>query len=639
MLDFLSKVCGVSPAWDELLLPTDLVPGEYALATARDGKTIVLHTKNLRSAAVVLPSLRLTRVVRTFVGPPAEERAAPSVQRFAILPRDAPACFIPGSASPLLDILRRRAEDEPDLRAALEASPPLECRTLDEANQWLADAGLYELRMVSADALRRLGTPLRRQTLLDVMNVCYLGTFAVWIKDPAAYARPNAEVLAHDVPAAAAPAAWAQPHLHTPSGNSVCAWFCYALAPSGALRLSSIVTHPGPTFRASTPRLVARDFLMWLCTCKARMTVYGFYSSFFDAQQVAALAGGGWTRLSENTLLSKLGNRVTFVDAALFAPGMLFSEYCEFWAGASVDAPQDVVLGDEPAAVAEDAALDAARALMDAATAHQAALARIFPSCDMAAFGGIREMVLANAARGCGACPMHASALSMVEAALFLEEAGEAGPDARCFRIASCLREVSTKEFPVGKPRFAERAPREAQYIALCEVERDPDVRIPVLFDPADAERLRFSRVLTSVDVETARRVGGHRVRVVAALVWERSDTVLKAGLEAQLAATRELNAPQTSNLMTRLASLPLALAGDGSPSARCSAVVRAFAASYCRRAVHEHIERVDCHFSGHFVTRHGHDRLWLRERAARHVAGAPGLQEVPLASSPRANN
>lgn len=637
MLGFWGKVCGGVPdrqAWDEPP-PTDLVPGEYALAKARDGKTMIFDAEGARAAAVVLPSLKSVRISCTFIDARADALApppAPATQRFAIVSRHDPDCYIPDSSSPFLDILRQRAETEPELRAAFEDSPPpRDSLSMDELNQWLSDVGLYDLRMVSHDAVRRLGTPLRRQTLLDLMNVCCVGSYAIWIKDPSTYSRPDTEVLSHDVRTAASADSWAQPHVHAPSGNSVAAWFVYRFGSDGTVRLNSIATNAGPVFSGDCAKLVVRDFLMWLTTCKENITVYGFYSSLFDTRQVMELAGKGWTRISENTLLSRLGNRVAFVDLARFAPATLFSEYCEFWGGVCVDVPEDVVSADESAAAAEEAAAAAAQALSDAALAHQAALARIFPSCDMAAFRGLREMVLANAARGCAACPVHFSALNMVEAALFLEETG-ASPvpaDARCFRLAYPLREVASQLYPVGKPRMVSKITRGLLAIALCEVTRSAEVKIPVLFDPADEERLRFSAVLTSVDIETALRLKGYEIRVVCALEWGRCDEVLKAGLEAQITATRELNIPQTSNLMSRIASMPLALETDDSPSGRCSAVVRAFAASYARRAVHGFIERVDCHATAAFVLRHGYDRFWVRERAARCLAGVSGIQEV----------
>ncbi|AYM25950.1 EEv maturation protein [Orf virus] len=637
MLGFWGKVCGGVPgrqAWDEPPL-TDLVPGEYALAKARDGKTMIFDAEGARAAAVVLPSLKSVRISCTFIDARTDALApppAPATQRFAIVSRHDPDCYIPDSSSPFLDILRQRAETEPELRAAFEDSPPpRDALSMDELNQWLSDVGLYDLRMVSHDAVRRLGTPLRRQTLLDLMNVCCVGSYAIWIKDPSTYSRPDTEVLSHDVHTAASADSWAQPHVHAPSGNSVAAWFVYRFGSNGTVRLNSIATNAGPVFSGDCAKLVVRDFLMWLTTCKENITVYGFYSSFFDTRQVMELAGKGWTRISENTLLSRLGNRVAFVDLARFAPATLFSEYCEFWGGVCVDVPEDVVSADESAAAAEEAAAAAAQALSDAALAHQAALARIFPSCDMAAFRGLREMVLANAARGCAACPVHFSALNMVEAALFLEETG-ASPvpaDARCFRLAYPLREVASQLYPVGKPRVVSKLTRGLLAIALCEVTRSAEVKIPVLFDPADEERLRFSAVFTSVDIETALRLKGYEIRVVCALEWGRCDEVLKAGLEAQMTATRELNIPQTSNLMSRIASMPLALETDDSPSGRCSAVVRAFAASYARRAVHGLIERVDCHATAAFVLRHGYDRFWVRERAARCLAGVSGIQEV----------
>ncbi|ASC55523.2 EEV maturation protein-like protein [Seal parapoxvirus] len=643
MLGFWGKVCSGAagrPAWDEKPLATELVPGEYALSKARDGKTMIFGARDVRDAAVVLPSLKSTRIVCTFIDahPDAVDAPpAPPMQRFAIVARDDLACYIPNSANPFVDILRRRAESEPELCAAFEDSPPpSDARSLNELNKWLSDLGLYDLRMVSMDAVQRLGTPLRKQTLLDIMNVCYVGTYAIWVKDPAAYARPDTEVLAHDVCVAASAASWAQPHIFLPSGNSVTAWFCYRCSSNGCVQLNSIVTSAGHTFRGACARSVVREFLMWLSTCKEHMTVYGFYSSFFDTRQVFMLAGKGWARVSECTILSKLGNRVTFVDLARFAPGTLFSEYCEFWGGTCVDVPNDVIPGDDPAAEAEEAAAVAAQALANAAQAHQAALARIFPSCDMAAFIGLREMVLANAARGCSACPMHPSALEMVNAALFVEEAGEfpVPAGARCFRLASPLREAASKLYPVGKPRFVTELTRGLLAVALCEVERSPEVRVPVLFDREDEEHLRFSVVLTSVDIETATRLKGYTIRVVCALEWGRSDEVLRSGIEAQMTATRELNTPQTSNLMSRIASMPLPLEADDSPSGRCSALVRAFAASYCRRAVHSFIERVDCHFTGAFVVRHGYDRFWVKDRIAKHLSGVPGIQEVAQTSS-----
>ncbi|AAR98367.1 ORF010 EEV maturation protein [Bovine papular stomatitis virus] len=637
MLGFWGKVCNSltsKQAWDEQLVATDLVPGEYALAKARDGKTIIFDAQSVRDAAIVLPSLKSTRITCTFVDPhrDALDPPAASTQRFAIVSRDDPACYIPESSSPFLDILRRRSEDEPELLAAFEENPPpAGARSIDELNQWLSDAGLYHLRMVSTDAVRRLGTPVRKQTLLDIMNVCYVGVYAIWVKDPASYTRPDTEVLAHDARTAAQASSWAQPHLHSPSTSCVAAWFCYRCGGDGRVQLHSIVMNTGMVFRGPSARMVVRELLMWLATCKEHMTVYGFYSSFFDSRQVFALAGKGWTRLSENTLLSKLGNRVTFVDLARFAPGTLFSEYCEFWGGACVEVPEDIVPDDENPAVAEDAASVAAQALMDAARSHQAALARIFPSCDMAAFNGLREMVLGNAARGCGACPMHSSALDMVNAALFIEEAGAnpAPADARCFRLSSPLREAASKRYPAGKPHFVTELTRGLLSIALCEVERSPEVRIPVLFDPDDEDQLRFSVVLTSVDIETANRLKGYSIRVIAALEWGRSEEVLRTGIEAQMAATRELNIPQTSNLMSRIASMPLPLDPDSSPSGRSSAVVRAFAASYCRSTIHSLIERVDSHFSGNFVVRHGYDRFWVRDRVAKHLTGVSGIQEV----------
>ncbi|AIZ77260.1 putative EEV maturation protein [Parapoxvirus red deer/HL953] len=642
MMSLWGKVCNhVSKSeWDDRPLATDLVPGEYAVAKARDGKTIIFDARGARDATIVLPSLKSTRITCTFVDAHRDPMAPPlaqPTQRFAIVSRDDPCCYLPDSHSPFLDILRRRARDEPALAAALEdAPPPADALGMDELNRWLCDAGLYALRLVAVDAARRLGAPLRRQTLVDVMNVCYVGTYAIWVKDPEAYVRPETDVLAHDARAAAQPAAWAQPHLHTPSGSSVVAWFCYRHCSDGRLRLNSVVTSTGQIFRGASTHMVVRELLMWLSTCREHMTVYGFYSSFFDAEQVFALAGRGWTRVGANTIISKLGNRVTFVDLARFAPGTLFSEYCEFWGGACVDVPEDILQADENAALAEDAAAVATHALADAAAAHQAALARIFPSCDMAAFRGLCDMVLGNAARGCGACPMHASALDLVGAALFLEEAGEnpIPAEARCFRLSSPLREAAGKLYPVGKPQLVTSLTRGLLSVALCEVERSPDVRIPVLFDPEDEDSLRFSAVLTSVDLETAARLKGYSVRVVCALEWGRSEEVLRRGIEAQMAATRELNIPQTSNLMSRVASMPLPLESDEGVSARCSAVVRAFAASYCRSAVHSFIERVDCHFLGNFVVRHGHDRFWVRERASKCFVGVPGIQEVLPAMS-----
>uniref|UniRef100_A0AAU7E0F4 EEV maturation protein n=1 Tax=Rousettus bat poxvirus TaxID=3141933 RepID=A0AAU7E0F4_9POXV len=622
-----------------------------ALLPSQDGVVVSEDTLELARMLCAIDSARV-RAARA--APPHAEPPAPEMFMDEVMLESA---FSPKTTSPpsLRAILFQRATTENDdrlLQALLAHGSDEELGCTQAAiNAWLERHGLGEMLLVTTAQLRRQGVPLGARTLIDDMTVACVGRHSIWVRIPEKYVRPEIDVLRYDVAALCDADNWAT--LRVPS-------LAAAAVPVVAVVMHTRVAECGvvPYMVSTFPKNIFVDecsaemllvcFLRWLRTCftttSTRLLLVSFLSNLYllpMLRQHWPRQSTGW-RLVGNALVFRHKFTAVIVDAARFACGASSREYCAAWAGRTPRAVQDMISADGvPGAILHaDASIASAEAMHAAFTAQLAALRGIMPACGPDRFPCLGSMVLANAAF-VGMCsenvrvhfPAHPTVAAFVRdsmlhgAAHTLRGSGTDLPGGEMY-LRSVLQHVAAGMYPVGLPYFTHTCNAARLSIALCRVTRKSSVQIPFLFSKDCPSAATFDAVLTSVDINTAVRLGGYKISVVGALEWEVSRPLLRPGFQQILACASTSSSASVRQLVSWLSSSPDVIHSQvlGVGADEC-ALLAAFAVSYCRERLHTAIAQFDNHFFSAHVLECAYNRVRVcaefRQVAAAMVTGA----------------
>lgn len=549
------------------------------------------------------------------------------------------AMFSPNSTSPpaLRAVLFRRAtleEDDQLLQALLAHGSEAELGFSQVSiNAWLEKHGFGDMLLVTAKQLRQQGTSLGNRTLVDAMNVAYIGRHSIWVRCWDEYSRPEIDVMRFNVAALRDPDFWGilrVPSLAVSAVPSV-AVVMHTRATKDGVSPYMISTFPRNVFvDEESPELLLVHFLRWLRTCFSSSTRRLHVVSFLGTVYLHPLLQQHWPK--QRTGWRLVGSRLVFkhkyvavlVDAARFACGATLREYCSEWAGRAPRVLADMVPADcvRNAALNADAAMAAAEVLHAAYSAQQTALRGIMPACCADRFPCLGSMALANAAF-VGMCsenvrlcfPAHPTAVAFVRESMLYDSvstlcgsAAESGGD---MFLRSVLQHVAAGWYPVGMPYFTRTCNPARLSIALCRVSRKSSVQIPFLFSKECPRAQTFDAVLTSVDISTAVRLGGYKISITSAIEWEASRQVLKPGFHQIITCAHASGCENVCRLVSWLSSSPDVLHSQvlGAGADECL-LLAAFAVSYCREKTHAAVAAMDNHFFSAHVAECAYNRV-----------------------------
>ncbi|AWU47061.1 EEV maturation protein [Sea otter poxvirus] len=557
----------------------------------------------------------------------------PPISAFTMYESETETYYSPKpSDSPLSDIILKKANTCMDLLRAVYVHWPNDgLQSFADINNWLYKVGLYNYRLEHYRNIRKLRNPPPDLTIIDDMTIGMLGYHSIWIKNIDKYVRPELDVLQYDLINIAKEHSWTQSLTRLSKRITITMYIAVGLNNNDVVPMN-ISMYPGPTFtRTAMSHNIVEDMLDWL-DYKGQfykaITVIGFLSTFLDIILIHETITKGnlhWMRINEYTIMSPHGSIIEFVDIYRYALNMSFGDYCEYWGVHNPHVTRDMY----PIAdmlryndMIAECCKDAAQSLFAAVTNQQAMLACIMSISEISRFRSIEHMFLTNAAiLGCGSnmriyYPVHPSAIEFITHAMHSETIKSLivkNVNSRKVQIQKLLKVISQNQYPLGKPSFVYIPDPDKLYIAVCDVRVDKNLRIPVLHHDEDV----FCTPLTSVDIETIKRIGGYKIRILGALQWDSCDKILLSGISNISHTIEHLNSKQSTDIMTKITSSSTSLLDDNCDDDRHeNIVINAFAVSYCRARVHNAISKIDSHFRANYVTQHNYMSIWLREPA-----------------------
>ncbi|AGU99704.1 m21L [Myxoma virus] len=586
-------------------------PRSVVLTKTRYGKGVVVYAGNLEDVKSMVSVSDLDVVGVTPYAEPASLPAGP-VNSLCIHETDTDVYYFPKTCkSPLLDILKKRFKHDPLIRSLQERD-----YTISEINYWLYCNGLDAYRFVNYKDEKADDSPY---TLIDDMIISYIGNHYIWVKKKDAYKRPEIDVYPYDLERLSSPSNWTELRPTKQYLKFITILVNATITPNGA-SVYMITTHPGRCFTSFDPKKVVSDFLKWIresMVNTSTVVIIGYLSSVFDFPLLKSSwpKDSGWFFVGNNYIVSSDGMKLVLVDAARFVRDMSMVDYLHHWKSSTVVIQGDMITKEDAQAkikALEKNAFRTTESLYNAVCTQLITLNDVVSPWNVLYFTRLNDAVWTASvyeASNANVChPSGHEAINFIRQAIRSSYVDTLGIDApkhySVYALKSVFDVVCEGMYPAGFPTYVPGYfDEDKPYIALCEVGVKPDVKIPVLWTTDDTHT--FYTALTSVDIRSANRLGGYKIKQIGALVWNDSYSLRDAAVH-RFNGIRRLNDKKTESVDYGERLFPC--------TDDTMLIFYAFCASYCRRRLHDLIRTIDSHYLGERVIKHNYKEIWIRD-------------------------
>ncbi|AOP31738.1 exclusive to iev [Volepox virus] len=587
------------------------------LARNEEGHGIIIYNDNMDSVMSMIDITKLEAIGLTHCTKLKSPPPIPMCRLF-MDEIDHESHYSPKTSDyPLIDILRKRSHEQGDIALALERYGIENTDSISEINEWLSSKGLSCYRFVKFNEYRKQKhhKKFSRYTIIDSMIIGHIGHHYIWIKNLDTYFRPEIDVLPFDIKYISNDELWS----HIPSFDQVHIK-TFAISVYGAITDDGpipymISTYPGNTFvNFNSVKDLILDFLDWIkdiMTNVRTIILVGYMSDLFDIPLLTAYWSNNceW-KIYNNTLISSDGARVIWMDAYKFSCGLSLQNYCYHWGSKPESRPFDLIKKSDAkrnikSLIKESIA--SLKSLFEAFETQSVSLEVLMSPCKMVSFSRIEDMfftsvinrVTENTQLGMY-YPTSSAPSLFIESSICLEHIIVNNQEANKYRIKSVLDIISSKQYPVGRPRYVKNGTKGKLYIALCKVTVPSNEYIPIIYHDDD-NTTTFDTVLTSVDIETAIR-GGYSIVELGAIQWDENLPELKDYLLDSIKMIYELNAPTTNKLLEQLID-NINFNNDSIIS-----LFYTFAISYCRSFIYSIMETMD----SSYIAQYNYKELYI---------------------------
>ncbi|QDJ95002.1 EEV maturation protein [Hypsugopox virus] len=630
MFTLLSKICEEDK--QDIITPTlNEHKGSIVLARTTCGSGIIIHEGNVNQVKIVTDLEKLEIVAVTENVAPKNYPLRPITKLFIDEVNDINYYFPKTTPTYAYDILCKRANDIPEIKIALEKYPLKKESSIIKINEWLCKHHLYKYRFINYKDERCNNNSL--YTFVDEFIITYIGHHAIWVKNKS-YSRPEIDILPYNVKNLEDDSNWTKLFSYNKQFLRMFSITINAMITSSGPSIYMITVYPGCSFINFNTKKLITDFLKWLkdaMTNVNSITLVGFMSSFFGFPLLKASwpAHCGWKFVSDDCIISDDGLKVFLVDVAKFACKLSFTNYCEKWENKSVNYPKDLITKQEAKFInksIEKVAVKATTILYNAVNAQISFLNTLLSPLSMTNFNRIEDMFFTRVLSTSAIIldkhiyyPVSSDAINFVHQAirpqsiLTINKIQPKSYDK--YKLKSILDIIANGKYPSGKPKFVKTVTDNKLYIALCEVSIKNNLKIPVVFmENVHDSCYTFNTILTSVDIELARKIGGCKIKEISALQWDETIDISFV-MKETVSSIDKININETDMLLENLLEITDLFPykeNDNIPNNLL--LFSAFAVSYCRQQIHSLIAKIDSHFLGDVVCNHNYKEFWVKE-------------------------
>ncbi|QCO69440.1 m021L [Myxoma virus] len=586
-------------------------PRAVVLTKTRHGKGVVVYAGNLEDVKSMVSVSELDVVGVTPHAEPVSLPASP-INSLCIHETDTDVYYFPKTCkSPLLDILKKRFKHDPLIRTLQERD-----YTVSEINYWLYCNGLEAYRFVNYKDEKANDS---QYTLIDDMIISYIGNHYIWVKKKEAYQRPEIDVYPYDLERLSSPSNWTELRPNKQYLKFITILVNATITPNGA-SVYMITTHPGRCFTSFDPKKLVMDFLRWIresMVNTSTVVIIGYLSSVFDFPLLKSSwpKDSGWFFVGNNHIVSSDGMKLVLIDAAKFVRDMSIMDYLQHWKSRAVSIQGDMITNEEARTklkVLEKNSSRVAESLYNATCTQLITLNDVLSPWNALYFTRLDDAVwtasIYEASKSNVYYPSGHEAMSFIRQAIRSSYVDTLYIDVpkhySVYALKSVFDVVCEGVYPAGAPTYVSGYfDEDKPYIALCEVTVKPDVKIPVLWTNEDTHT--FYTALTSVDIRSANRLGGYKIKQIGALVWNESYSLRDVAIH-RFNGIHRLNDKKTDYVDYCDRLFPC--------TDDTMLIFYAFCASYCRRKLHNLIRTIDSHYLGEYVIKHNYKEIWTRD-------------------------
>ncbi|WAH70987.1 EEV maturation protein [Eptesipox virus] len=629
MFTLLNKFCEENN--QDFITPTlNEHKGSIVLARTDCGSGIIIYDDNIDQVKLITELEKLEIVAIT-------EHAAPKPQPFKPISKlfidesDNENYYFPKTTSSYAyDILCKRSENIPILKNALQKFYLDKNSSITKINEWLCKHYLYKYRFINYKDDRYTNTST--YTFIDEFIITFIGHHAIWVKSKI-YSRPEMDVLPYNVEAIALKSNWTKMFSYNKQFLRMFTITINAIITSTGPLIYMISVYPGQTFINFNTKQLILDFITWIkdaMTNVNSITLVGFMSSFFGFPLLKASwpAHCGWKFVGNDCIISDDGLKIFLVDVAKFACGLSFSSYCEKWEKKSVCYPKDLISKQEAKIMIksnEKIAYKATELLYKAVNAQVTSMNILLSPLSMFSFNKIEDMFFTRVLTISSAIsdkdiyyPVGVDAVNFIYQAirpksiLTINKIQPKNYDK--YKLKSILNCIANGLYPSGKPKFVKTPLENKLYIALCEVNIKNNLKIPIIFmDDVHDSCYTFYTVLTSIDIELARKIGGCKIKEISALQWDESINI-SINMKETVVSIDKLKSEESDMLLENLLEITELFSNKDNYIPNNLVLFSAFAVSYCRQKLHSLIAKIDSHFLGDVICNHNYKEFWIKE-------------------------
>ncbi|QHG62585.1 EEv maturation [Cetacean poxvirus 1] len=612
------------------------------LAKTKYGQGIIIHLQNIKDIKSKIDLCLLDIVGIT-------EYAEPVPPPKGVMPKfymnsiDNCNHYSPSTSSiPLMDILHRRSQECPEIRKAISEYWNENCDnmySIMDINNWLCEHNLSKYRFVTVKNTRNKSKIQNTCTVVDTMIICHIGFHAIWTKDYTKYIRPEIDILRYDVKSLSKSNMW-NTLCYKQIGRIITISINAIITHDGAVTPYMITTYPGTTFiNMDDPEQLILEFLDWLredvTSSQCSVTLVGYYTNIFGFTILKSYfpyhSNNKWSFVGDYLVYNN-GIKVKLLDVLDFSCGLSVKEYVDMWSSHKefCSPPTDLLTKKEATCNITSltkSAIEYTTCLYSAFTSQQDVLNILFSPCDMINYSSIEDLFVINALTKISLnevriyTPTSGSLQSFIYEAIRLNFIDSINVNVHnynnysIFKLKSVIDVIFSSSYPLGKPRYVQHGTIGKLYIALCEVKRRKDVRIPVISFDENNTLDHFDTVLTSVDIENAINIGGYSIKETGAIEWDVSSTIFSSYFNNCVCNIKNVKVDQTDLLLDQILNVSEVLTHKDEPNMDSRLLVfYAFAASYCRVALHNSISKIDSHFLSDSIIKHNYNSICIKE-------------------------
>nr|WGO62656.1 EEv maturation protein [Wadden Sea poxvirus] len=612
------------------------------LSRTESGQGILIYSNNIHivKSIIELPSLEIIGITK-YANP--NYSIINPINNFIIEEKETDTYyFSKSSKSSLVSILYKRSFVCKEISNIItKYTKEMINMSLLEINELLCKNGLSKYRFISYEDFRFNLTD-KKYTFYDEVIIKNIGHYYIWVKNKM-YKRPKINIIQYDIEKISKKDMWTRIFAHNNKYIYLFTISIHTIITDNGPIIYMISTYPGKCFvnLYSVKKLII-EFIEWLNNVTSNnhtINLIGYMTNLFGFPLLKSNwpTNSYWSFMGdEYTIISNRGSKVIMVDIANFSCGMSINEYCYYWENKNITYPKDLITISKAMSNIDyfiKLSEKNVKILHCAVNKHISVFNMILSPLPMLSFSCIEDMfftnIMYNNSKNLGTdiyYPINYDLSNFIYESIRFKSIKSIDVKSiypyNKYRLNSIFDIIINGKYPLGKPFYSSNIPNNKRlYIALCKVTIKKTTKIPIIFFEDSIENNTFNIVLTSIDINLVRRIGGYIIQELYILQWDIFTNIKKCTIET-IDNINKINIEQTKRLIDKIINLN-DLSFDCNINNNISQqmlVFLAFAVSYCRCEIHHLIELIDSHFLSEYVVKHNYKEIWIKKNSNKDI-------------------